>query len=74
MSNLSKSSDKKSLATFLKKYPVKFKKPLDDIWAECDTDNNGYLDKNETPKFLDEVTKVMDSPKRLENYDKNNFD
>ena len=72
-SSLKKANKKSSFDDFLKNYPVKFSTPLDELWQQNDNDNNGYLDKEEAKKFLDEVVKVIQK-NRKRNYDKAKFD
>ena len=57
----------------MKNHPLKFKKPLDELWAKADDDNNGFLDKNEAPRFLEEVVENIES-EHQNNYDPSKFD
>lgn len=47
--------------------------PLDDIWAEVDKDQNGSLDKDEVPEFLNRVAEVINT-ERKGNYEQGKFD
>jgi hypothetical protein len=36
---------------------IKIKKCVDDMWGEYDEDNNGFLDKEKTKKFVKDIIK-----------------
>ena len=48
-------------------YDCKFSKSLDDIWHEQDSDENGYLNKQEAREFLGKVANVVQED-RVKNY------
>ena len=49
----------KKFTNFLKNYNFTFKKSLDDVWTEFDTDNDGFLQKDEAKKFLEQVQQII---------------
>lgn len=68
-----RSALKRNFEHILKTYPAKFERPLDEIWADYDVDNDGQLDKEQSKKFLDEVCKNIEEHRR-KNYQKDKFD
>merc|ERR1712130_279826 len=53
----------------------KIAKAVDDIWADYDKDKNGYLDRKETKKFVQDVCASLDEEffdDLFEQLDKNN--
>ena len=60
------------LTGYLKNYKVSFSKDLDKVWDQYDGDKNGYLDKVESEKFIEEVAGAIDQD-RAYNYDKSKF-
>jgi hypothetical protein len=48
------------ITEYLKNYKASFSKDLDKIWDELDNDKNGYLDKVESEKFIEEVAGAID--------------
>ena len=46
----------KPLSTYLKNYKATFSKSIDHMWEEHDVDRNGYLDREEAKKFLQELS------------------
>ena len=57
---------------YLKNYKASFSKDLDKVWDQYDGDKNGYLDKVESEKFIEEVAGAIDQD-RAYNYDKSKF-
>ena len=71
---LKDSNQKNSFSSFFKKKSnLKFKRPLDEIWNEADDDQNGFLNKEEAPKFLQKVAEIINTD-RKNNYDESSFD
>jgi len=60
------------LTGYLKNYKASFSKDLDKVWDQYDGDKNGYLDKVESEKFIEEVAGAIDQD-RAYNYDKSKF-
>ena len=65
--------NKTPLSRYFKNYKTQFSKPIDDVWEKFDADQNGFLDKDEAKKFLDEISKIIDE-ERGKYYNKDNFE
>jgi hypothetical protein len=61
-----------SLTEYLTNYKCTFTKDIDKLWEGIDSSKNGYLDKLESEKFLEEIAGAIDSD-RAYNYDKAQF-
>ena len=69
----SMSRNRRPISSYLKKYDASFSKDIDTLWEQHDVDKNGYLDKVEAKKFLDEISKVI-CQDRAKFYNPDNFE
>ena len=66
-------TSEKTLEFYLKKYNASFSRPLDEVWAEIDTNGKGQLTKDQTKQFMAQVVTLIDQD-RMNNYDPSKFE
>ena len=58
MTSLKKEKD--TISYFLKSFNTEFSRPLDQIWSQFDEQETGALGKEDSRKFMKELSKVIE--------------